>query len=187
MRLTSQRDRTLLPGAKRLMRNREDGEQGSGCWRDGQSGRSFGATVQSRRALGTRRRLVASDPLGAAPTQRAALHFSRRRDAGGEVATRRDAGQALPPGGRDQQPGPGQRAKTRQRAPDPKPATALYGENEERSENGAGTGNATIRRRVTGSGVAASKWGPADAGRAWAQIFRAGVKSNGFPPRRLAF
>ena len=42
---------------------------------------------------------------------------------------------------------------------DPKPARALHGENEERSENGARTGNATrrrIRRRRTGGDVAAS-------------------------------
>ena len=31
------------------------GARSSGCWRDGQSSRSFGATVQSRRALATRR------------------------------------------------------------------------------------------------------------------------------------
>ena len=123
---------------QRELHTSRGGARSSGCWRDGQSGRSFGATVQSRRALATRRRLVASDPLGAAPTQRAALDFSRRRDAGGEGATRRDAGQALPPGGRDQQPGPRQMARTRAPRPEARNGSVRRerGAERERSRDG---------------------------------------------------
>ena len=103
----------------------------------GETGRAADLLAQRFKAIELS--LHASDPHGAAPTQRAALDFSRRRDAGGEGATRRDSGQALPPGGRDQQPGPRQRARTRQRGTPTRSLERLFfGENEERSENGAG-------------------------------------------------
>ena len=126
-------------------------------------------SVQSRRALATRRRLVASDPPGTAPTQRAALDFSRRGGVSGEGAKRRDAGQALSPGGRTSSQGLGKGRGRGSGAPRPEsPQTVRYGENGERCENGGETGNATrrrIARRETGNGAAASKWGPADARR----------------------
>ena len=153
------------------------GALSSACWRDGQRSPSFGTSVQSRRALAARRRLVASDALGAAPTQRAALDISRRRDAGGEGATRRDAGQALPPGGRDQQPGPSQSGSWATR-PEARNGYVRREQGAERERSWDGKRDKEKdQKKGDGKRRGRKSMGTLDE-LSWAQIFRGGVRSK---------
>ena len=133
----------------------------------GETGRAaFGATVQSRRALATRRRLVATHlellpPSGRhlTPREEETLVAKEPRD---EVRVKR----YLQEGGTSSQ-GPGKRRGRGSGAPRPedRKVSVRRDPGVERERSRDGKTRRRIRRRLTGSGVAAGKWGPADARR----------------------